>query len=105
MIDSKMIMLLVIMLLNVVFFKLLFELLSPYREEIFIFFTKRGAKELKFIVDFVEGLGPNITAVSVVAIFIPMKGVTISTLFVVAIFGILISRVALLIERAMFKEK
>ena len=105
MINSETFMLVVIILLSILFFKLLYEILSPYHEEIFIFFTRKGKRELKFVVDFVKGLGPNISAVSVVAIFIPIKGVAIGTLFVVAIFGIMISRVALLIERVMFKEK
>ncbi len=104
MIYSQMIMLSTIIVLSIVFFRLLYEILLPYDEKIFIFFTRKGKSELKFIIDFVKGLGPNIFAVSVVAIFIPIKGVAIGTLFVVAFFGIIMSRVALLLERVMFKE-
>lgn len=61
MINSEMFMLAVIILLSILFFKLTFEILSPYHEEIFIYFTRKGKRELKFVVDFVKGLGPNIS--------------------------------------------
>ena len=88
-----------IMFLSGIFFTLMFEILSPYHERIFIFFTRKGKRELGFIVWFAKGLGPSISAVSVVAVFIPIKGVTVSTLLAVMFLGILISRTALLFER------
>jgi hypothetical protein len=101
MLYANMIMLGLIFILSGLFFKLLYEILSPYHERIFLFFKRRGKVELSFIVDFAKGLGPSISAVALVAIFIPIEKVTISTLFVVMFFGIIISRVALLIERLM----
>jgi len=91
-------MIMIVIALSALFIFLVYEILLPYHEKIFIFFTRKGKKELKFLTGFVENLGPSISAVSIVAIFIPIKGITYGILIWVFILGIMLSRAASFID-------
>lgn len=92
------IILIVIMILLSIFMSLIYEILSPFHEKIFVFFIKKGKKELKYLMGFIQNLGPNISAVSIVAIFIPIKGISVGILLIVFALDIISARVALYIE-------
>jgi len=91
-------MIVAIIALSVFFIFLIYEILSPFHEKIFIFFTRRGKRELGYLISFVKGLGPNISTVSIVAVFIPIKGITFGILSGVFILGIMLYRTASYIE-------
>lgn len=95
---------LLIIFLLTVFFILLYQVIKPYNDKIYAFLKDKGKVELIFILDFLIGIGPNISAVSVVAMFIPIKGVVITVLLYVAFLGIMIANVAYFIKHLINKR-
>ena len=94
----NLIMFVAIIALSAFFIFLVYEILLPFHEKIFIFFTRKGKTKLKHLTGFFKNLGPSISAVAIVAIFIPIKGVTYGVLLGVFVLGIMISLIASIIE-------
>lgn len=99
------ILIILILFLSLLIIYLLYEILSPFHEKIFIFFTKKGKKEMKYLMSFIKNLGPSISAVSVVAIFIPIKEITFGILSIVFFLGIMLSRAASYIEEKITQKE